>query len=86
MNVTIDLSEQNAFVLESQARAARIPTERYLAQIIEHALQRRHRRATENLEGHLDNMASQVSPETTADEMEAALEEALEHVRPHRSW
>ena len=30
MNVTIDLSEQNAAALEAQARAARMPPERYL--------------------------------------------------------
>ena len=86
MNVTIDLSEQNAVALESQARAAHMPIERYLAYIIERALERRHGRAAENLKQHLDNMASQVPLETTAEEMEGAIEEALEHVRPHRNW
>jgi uncharacterized membrane protein YccC len=82
MNVTIDLSEQNAVALESQARAAHMPTERYLAHIVERALERQHRRPAENLEQHLDYMASQVPPKTTPEEMEAALEEALAHVRP----
>lgn len=86
MNVTIDLSEQNASALESQARAARMPTERYLARIIEHALERQHRQAADNLEKHLDYMASQVRPEVTPENMEAALEEALAHARPNRAW
>ena len=86
MNLTIDLSERNAFALESQARAAHMPIERYLAYIIERALERQHRRAAENLEQHLDNTASQVPLETTSEAMEAAIEEALEHVRPHRNW
>jgi len=86
MNVTIDLSEQNAVALEAQARAAHMPTDRYLAHIIERALQRRHRSAARDLEQHLNDMASQVPLETTAEEMEAALEEALEYLRPHRSW
>ncbi len=86
MNLTIDLPEQSAAELEAQARAARIPTERYLAQIVTHALERQHRQDAGNLENHLDKMASQVAPETTAEEMEAALQEALDHVRPHRFW
>ena len=86
MNLTIDLSEQNAAALEAQARAARMPTERYLAYIVARALERQHRRDAENLGKHLDTMASKVAPETTSEEMEAALQEALAHVRPYRSW
>jgi hypothetical protein len=86
MNLTIDLSEQNAAALEAQARAAGMPAERYLAHIVARALEHQHRRDAENLGRHLDYMASQVAPETTTEEMEAALQEALTHVRPHRSW
>jgi hypothetical protein len=86
MNMTIDLSEQYAATLEAQARAAHMPTERYLAHIVTRALERQHRRATENLEHHLNYIASQVAPETTPEEMEAALAEALADVRPRRSW
>jgi hypothetical protein len=86
MNLTIDLSEQDAAALEAQARAARMPAERYLAEIVARALERQHRRDAENLEKHLDYMASQVVAETSAEEMEAALQEALTQVRPHRSW
>jgi hypothetical protein len=86
MNLTIDLSEQSAAALESQARAARMPAERYLAEIVTRALERQHRRDAENLEKQLDNMASQVVPETTMEEMESALQEALTYVRPHRNW
>jgi hypothetical protein len=38
MNVTIDLSEQNAAALEAQARAAHMPTESYLSKIVAQAL------------------------------------------------
>jgi hypothetical protein len=38
MNVTIDLSEQNAAALEAQARAAHMPPERYLGKIVARAL------------------------------------------------
>jgi len=86
MNLTIDLSEQNAAALEAQARAARMPTDRYLAEIVAHALERKHRQDAENLAQHLDLMASQCAPETTAAEMEAAIEEALTSVRPLRTW
>ncbi len=82
MNMTIDLSEQYAAALEAQARAAHMPTERYLAHIVARALERQHRRDAENLEHHLNYMASQVAPATTPEEMEAALAEALAHVRP----
>ena len=86
MNLTIDLSEQNAAVLEAQARAARMSAEGYLAHIVARALERQRRRDAENLRQHPDYMASQVTPETTTEEMEAALQEALSHVRPQRSW
>jgi non-ribosomal peptide synthetase component F len=86
LNLTIDLSEQDAAALEAQARAARMPADRYLAQIVTRALERQHRRDAEKLEKHLDYMAAQVAPETTTEEMEAALQEALSLVRPHRNW
>jgi hypothetical protein len=38
MNVTIDLSEQNAAALEAQARAARMRPEHYLSKIVAEAL------------------------------------------------
>jgi hypothetical protein len=86
MNLTIDLSEQDAAALEAHARAARMPAERYLAHIVARALERQHRRDAENLGKHLDYMASQVAPDTATEEMEAALQEALTQVRPRRSW
>jgi hypothetical protein len=38
VNVTIDLSEQNAAALEAQARAAHMPPESYLSKIVARAL------------------------------------------------
>jgi DNA/RNA-binding domain of Phe-tRNA-synthetase-like protein len=70
MNLTIDLSEQNAAELEAEARAARMPADRYLAQIVAHALESRHKNKVQRLEQHLHYMAAQVVPGTTADEME----------------
>ena len=86
MNLTIDLSEQNAAELEAAAREARMPADRYLEKIVAHALEARHRSKVQQLEEHLDFMATQAVPGTTADEMEAALQEALVQVRQHRTW
>lgn len=84
-NVTIGLSDQNAAELEAQARAAQMPADRYLAEVVAHALESRHRRKVRKLEEHLDAMAAHVVPGTTAAEMENALEDALSHVRQHRT-
>ncbi len=86
MNVTIDLSEQNAAVLEAQARAARMPADQYLAYIVAQALDRQRERDAKSLEKHLDYMASRVAPETTSGEMGSALQEALAQVRPRHNW
>ena len=86
MDMTIDLSEHDAAVLEAQARAAHMSAERYLADIVARALERRQRCAASDLEQHLGSMASQVSADTSPAEMEAALDEALTHVRQSRRW
>ena len=86
MSVILELPKDVEAALASQARAARMPTERYVAHIVERALELRRRHAAQNLEQHLDSMASQVVPETTPEEMETALEEALADVRPQRRW
>jgi len=86
MNLTIDLSDRNAAELEAAAREARMPPDRYLAKIVAHALETRHRNKVQKLEEHLDYMESQVVPGATADEMESALQEALAYVRQHRAW
>lgn len=82
----MDLSEQSAAALEAQARAGQMPAAWYLAQIVTRALELQQCGDAKNLEKHLDYMASQVAPETTAEEMEAGLREALGQVRPKRNW
>lgn len=86
MNLTIELPEQKAAALEAQARAAHMPTERYLARIVEQALDNRRRDDVADLERHLDYMASKVGQEATPEEMQAAFTEALSQVRPRRIW
>lgn len=86
MSLTITLSEEKEAALNAQARAVRMPTEDYLARLIESALQRRQAQSSANLQNVIDRMASQVVPGTTAEEMEAALKAALAEVRPRRSW
>jgi len=86
MAVTVELSPEKEAALASQARAAHMPTERYLAEIVERALDNHRRKAAAMLGQHLDSMAAGISPETTSAEMEAALEEALAHARPQRLW
>ena len=84
MSVTIGLSDRNAAELEAQARAARMPADRYLEEVVARVLENRHKSKVNKLEEHLDTMASHVVPGTTADEMEAALRDALDRVRQHR--
>jgi hypothetical protein len=86
MNLTIDLSEQDAAALEAQARAARMPAKDYLSNIVARVLERQRTRNTEDLGQHLDYMAAQIVPDTTAEDMERALQEALTQVRPRRAW
>jgi hypothetical protein len=86
MSLTIDLSKEAEALLAAQARAARMRTEQYVAHVIENALKREHDRAVENLRRSLDELASSARPDTTAEEMEAAVQEALASVRPKRSW
>ena len=86
MNLTIDLSEKSAAALEAQARAARMPAERYLAQVVDRALERQHIQDAANLAEHLDTMGAHVAADTTEQEMESALQEALMYVRPRRNW
>lgn len=85
MKLTIDLSEQDAATLEAAARTANTPLDQYVQFLVMDALERRHR-AAENLMRHLDYMGAQVRPDTTTEQMDAALEEALAHVRPERRW
>ena len=58
MNLTIDLSEQNAAALEAQARAARMPAEHYLAHIVARALERQHAPAGTAISGLLTQSAA----------------------------
>jgi len=86
MSLVIDLPKDVEADLASQARSAEMPTETYVARLVERAIQNRRRQGVKDLERHLDVMASRVAPDTTPEEMEAALEEALTAVRPRRSY
>ena len=72
--------------MPSRARAARMPTRTYVVHIPGTAIESNHRHAASNLEQQLDSMASQIPSDTTSEQMETALEEALAAVRPLRSW
>jgi hypothetical protein len=85
MNLTIELPDRTAAAIEAHARAAHMPPDRYLAEIISRAMDRQHQQAVKNLEGHIEYMASQAG-NTTTEEMEAALGEALAAVRSRRNW
>jgi hypothetical protein len=86
MSVTLELPKDIEAAVASQARVAHMPTEQYLAQVVERAVDSRRRAAAEQLGRQLDAMAEQVAPATTPDQMEAALAEALAAVRPRRGW
>ncbi len=86
MSMILDLPKDVETAIALQARAAHMPTEEYLAQIVEHAVENRRRAAANQLRAHLDVMAASTTPETTAEQMESALEEALAAARPSRQW
>ncbi len=86
MNLTFDISDQYAAVLEAKARAAGMPVEDYLSSIISGMLERQRARSAASLGQHLAWMAAQVSPNTAPEQMEEALQEALDQVRPLRAW
>lgn len=97
MSLTIDLRPEEEQALEAKAKARGVSPEDYARQVLRRTLllsgrvipgpegeERRH--AAERLMRHLDLMADKVTPETTAAEMEAAIDEALAEVRPRREW
>jgi hypothetical protein len=86
MALTLDLSPEKEAALAAQARAAHMPTELYLARVVERALDIQRQRAAEQLAQHLDTMAAGIDPATTPAEMETALDEALAGIRPRRNW
>lgn len=86
MSMILELPEDIEATLAFQARAAQMPTEQYLAKMLERAVENRRRMAGEQLSRHLNAMADSVRPDTTSEQMEAAFDEALAAVRPHRGW
>ncbi|MCX6597580.1 MAG: hypothetical protein NTV70_14565 [Acidobacteria bacterium] len=86
MSMILELPNDVEAALASQARAAQMPTEQYLAQLVERALDNRRQLASEHLGSHLAEMAELVLPGTTPAQMEAALDEALDAIRPQRNW
>ena len=84
MSMILELPKDVEAALAFQARAAQMPTELYLAKLVELAVANRRRAAGEQLRRHLDVMADSLNPDTTAEQMEAALDKALAAVRPIR--
>ena len=58
MNLTINLSESNIAMLETRARAARMPTKDYLSLIVGCVLDRQRSQNAQNLANHLNEMAT----------------------------
>lgn len=86
MSMILDLPKDVEAALAFQARAAHMPPEQYLAMLVERAVENCRRMAGEQLSHHLDAMADQVVPEATTEQMEAAFDDALAAIRPHRGW
>lgn len=86
MSMTLDLPKDIEAALAAQARAAQMEPEQFLAKMVAQAIENRRRVAAAELVGHLDVMAESVARDTSTAEMEAALEDALAAVRPHRNW
>jgi hypothetical protein len=86
MSLILELPKDVESALAFQAQAAHLSPEEYLAKLIERAVEGRRLRAAEQLRQHLDEMAESIAPQTTPEQMEAALEEGLAAVRPQRTW
>jgi hypothetical protein len=86
MSLILELPKDIEAALAFQARAAHMPTEQYLAKMVERAVENRRRAAAEQLSHHLGVMAGYVAPDTTTEQMEAAFDDALAAARPQRGW
>jgi hypothetical protein len=86
MSLILELPKDIEAALVFQARAAHMPTEQYLAKMVERAVENRRRIAVEQLGHHLGVMADRVALDTTTEQMEAAFDDALAAVRPQRGW
>jgi hypothetical protein len=84
--MTVELPKDVEAALASQARTAHMPTEQYLAKMVERAVENRRLASVAQLRQHLEVMAESVAEETTTEQMEAAFDDALASVRPHRNW
>ncbi|MEI9814732.1 MAG: putative toxin-antitoxin system toxin component, PIN family [Acidobacteriota bacterium] len=61
MSLILELPKEIEAALALQARAAHMPTEQYLARLVERAVESRRRDAADQLVHHLDSMATQVA-------------------------
>lgn len=86
MSMILELPKDVEAALAFQARAAHMSTEQYLAMMVERAVDNRRRQAAEQLRQHLGVMAESMAPDTSSAQMEAAFDDALAAVRPHRGW
>lgn len=84
MSMIVELSKDVEAALAVQAKAAQLPTEVFLAKMVELAVENRRRIAVEQLRQHLGVMAESIPAETTPDEMERAFEDAFAAIRPMR--
>lgn len=65
MSIVLKLPKDIEAAFAFQARAAQMPTERYLAHIVELAVESRRRMAAERVRHHLATMAECIAPGTT---------------------
>jgi hypothetical protein len=86
MSRILELSKEGEAAVALPAPAAQMPAEQYLVHIVELAVENRRRIAAEQLGLHLEEMAECIAPETTSEQMEAALQDALAAIRPQRAW
>jgi hypothetical protein len=95
--LVIHLSPEEEEALTAKARARDVSLEEYAHELLRRNLLRagsaapapegeERRQAADQLMQHLDSMAAKVAPETTQEDLESAIDEALREAGTRRHW
>ena len=97
MSLVIDLSPEEEGALAARAHARGVSPERYARHLLRRNLLlggrllpgpegKERQRAAERLSRHIGDMAGKIAPDTSSEEMDAAIDEALTRAGTRREW